>query len=73
VFCRLAFFRSRLANLYATKLVDEEAVLFPTLLQHLNEGLSTDELFGTAEATAAAEIMTEAEELMLSGGIVYKM
>jgi len=62
-----------LANLFATKLVDEDAILFPALLQQLNEGLSAEEMFGTAEATAAAEIMTEAEELMLSGGVVYKM
>jgi DNA replication licensing factor MCM3 len=53
--------------------VDEDAILFPTLLQQINEGLSTDEMFGTAEATASAEIMTEAEEVMLSGGVVYKM
>ena len=70
---RLAFFRSRLAHLFATKLVDEDAIMFPALLQHINEGLTTDEMFGTAEATASAEIMTEAEELMLSGGVVYKM
>ena len=43
------------------------------LLSMLNEGLSTNELFGTAEATAACEIMGEANELMLSEGIVYKI
>ncbi|KIJ45741.1 hypothetical protein M422DRAFT_778920 [Sphaerobolus stellatus SS14] len=70
---RLAFFRKRLANLFATKLVEEDSFLLPTLLQNINQGLSTDEMFGTAEATAAAEIMTEAEELMFSGGVVYKV
>ncbi len=39
----------------------------------VNEGLSTDMLFGTAEATEACQIMTDAEELMLSEGIVYKL
>lgn len=70
---RLAFFRKRLANLYATKLIDEDAIAMPALVQAINEGLSTDEMFGTAEATTATEIMTEAEELLLSGGIVYKI
>lgn len=53
--------------------MDKDEILLSTLLQQINEGLSTDEMFGTAEATAAAEIMTEAEELMLSGGVVYKV
>ncbi|KAF8591985.1 putative MCM3-subunit of pre-replication complex [Ramaria rubella] len=70
---RLAFFRSLLAKLFATKLVDEDAIRFPMLLQYINEDLTVDEMFGTPEGTAAAEIMTEAEELMLSGGIVYKI
>lgn len=39
----------------------------------LNEGLPVDELFGTAEATAACQVMSDANELMLSEGIVYKI
>ncbi|KAF8528057.1 ATP dependent DNA helicase [Hysterangium stoloniferum] len=70
---RLAFFRSRLAHLFATKLIDTDALLFPTLLEHINEGLSVDVMFGTAEATAAAEIMTEHDELLISEGMVYKV
>jgi len=46
--------------------------LLSTLLEAINEGLSVEEMFGTAEATAAAEVMTEKDELMLSGGVVYK-
>ncbi|KZT06300.1 ATP dependent DNA helicase [Laetiporus sulphureus 93-53] len=70
---RLKLFRSRLAQLFATTLQDEEQFFFATLLQHINESLSTDELFGTAEATRACEVMGEANELMLSGDIVYKI
>ena len=66
-------FRSRLAHLFATKLQDIEQIFLKDLLSMLNEGLSTNELFGTAEATAACEIMGEANELMLSEGIVYKI
>jgi DNA replication licensing factor MCM3 len=70
---RLTFFRARLAHLFATKLIDTDALLFPTLLEHINEGLSVDDMFGTAEATAAAEIMTEHDELLVSDGMVYKV
>ncbi|CCM00323.1 uncharacterized protein FIBRA_02353 [Fibroporia radiculosa] len=70
---RLKLFRTRLAHLFATRLQDEESFLLPNLLELINEGLSTDELFGTAEATIACEVMGDANELMLSGDIVYKI
>ena len=55
------------------ELQDAEQVFFTDLLSMINEGLETDALFGTAEATAACEVMGEANELMLSEGIVYKI
>ncbi|KAI8995425.1 ATP dependent DNA helicase [Trametes punicea] len=70
---RLKLFRARLAQLFATKLVDEDQMYLHTLVEMINEGLSTNELFGTAEATAACNIMTDANEVMLSDGIVYKI
>lgn len=70
---RLKLFRTRLAHLFATKLVDEDQMYLHTLVEMINDGLSTDELFGTAEATAACNIMTDANEVMLSDGIVYKI
>ncbi|CDO70223.1 hypothetical protein BN946_scf184942.g23 [Trametes cinnabarina] len=70
---RLKLFRTRLAQLFATKLVDEDQMYLHTLLEMINEGLQTNELFGTAEATAACNIMTDANEIMLSDGIVYKI
>jgi DNA replication licensing factor MCM3 len=39
----------------------------------INEGLSTNELFGTAEGQAACEAMQDANELMISDNIVYKI
>lgn len=47
--------------------------MFTDLLELINQGLPTEQLFGTAEATIACEVMGEAEELMLSGGVVYKI
>jgi DNA replication licensing factor MCM3 len=52
---------------------DTETVLLSELLQLVNESLSTEELFGTGEATEACQVMQEAEELMISDGIVYKI
>ena len=43
------------------------------LLEMINARLSTDQLFGTAEATAACNAMTDANEIMLSDGVVYKI
>lgn len=70
---RLQFFRSRLANIFATLLQDDEQIFLTDLLKFVNEGLATDSLFGTAEATAACQMMQDNEELMISDGIVYKI
>ena len=70
---RLQFFRTRLANLFATRLQDTEEIFLNQLLEFVNEGLPVDQLYGTAEATAACSAMQENDELMISGGIVYKM
>lgn len=75
IYCYLSlrFFRKRLAALFSSKLQDEEQLFFTQLLEMLNEGLPVHELFGTAEATAACQAMSDANELMLSEGIVYKI
>jgi len=72
-FNRLQLFRSRLANIFATRMQDEEQIFLTELLQLINEGLTTDSLFGTAEATDACQVMQDNEELMISDGIVYKI
>lgn len=43
------------------------------LVELVNGGLSTDALFGTAEATAICQFMTDSDELMMSDGIIYKV
>ncbi|KAI0726179.1 MCM2/3/5 family-domain-containing protein [Fomitopsis betulina] len=70
---RLKLFRSRVANLFAGKLQDSDQFFFKDLLELVNEGLGTDALFGTQEATLACEAMGEQNDLMLSGDIVYKI
>jgi DNA replication licensing factor MCM3 len=69
----MKLFRSKLASLFATRLQDEEQIFLTDLLELVNEGMDTTALFGTAEATAACDVMQEAEELMISEGIVYKI
>ena len=66
-------FRTRVARLWATSFQDDEQVFLADLVQAVNEGLGNDELFGTAEATMICQAMTEANEVMLSDGIVYKI
>ncbi|KAF8559368.1 ATP dependent DNA helicase [Imleria badia] len=70
---RLQLFRSRVANLFATHLQDEEQIFLAELVELANAGLSNDALFGTAEATAICQIMTDSDELMMSDGIIYKV
>jgi len=70
---RMALFRRRLARLYEAELRDEEQFYLRDLLELINKGLTTAQLFGTAEATAICLLMTEQNELMLSDGIVYKI
>lgn len=71
--CSLALFRSRLASLFATRLVDVEQLFLAELVAMVNEGMSPNSAFTEAEATAACEVMTEANEIMLSEGIVYRI
>lgn len=70
---RLQLFRTRLSNLFKTRLQDDEQFFLSDLVTVINEGLSTDALFGTGEATQACQAMEANEELMISEGIVYKI
>lgn len=69
----MAFFRTRLATVWNKTGEREEQLYFNEMLEALNEGLSIETLFGTAEATAACEAMSDENELMLSDGIVYRI
>ena len=70
---RLQLFRTKLAHLFATKLQDDESTFLADLLPMINEGMPVDTLFGTVEATAACLVMQDANDLMISDGIVYKI
>lgn len=62
-----------MAELFRGKLQDNESDFLSDLLPLVNEGLPIEELFSTAEATLACESMGEANELMISEGIVYRI
>ena len=64
-------FRTKLAKVFATR--EEEEFAFTNVLELINEGLSTDQLFGTAEATAACNTMADADEIMYYEGVVHKI
>lgn len=70
---RFKLFRKRLATVFSTVYQDREQVFFTELLEKLNEGQPTSTLFGTGEATAACQRMSDDNEIMLSEGIVYKI
>jgi len=70
---RLQLFRTRVARLWATSFQDDEQVFLVDLVRAVNDGLGNDALFGTAEGTLACQAMTEANEIMLSENIVYKI
>jgi DNA replication licensing factor MCM3 len=69
--CRMELFRTRLTHLLATSLQGEEQVFLSELVTKINEGLDTNSLFGTAEATATCEEMQALDQLLISDGIVY--
>jgi DNA replication licensing factor MCM3 len=58
---------------FRTKLQDEEQIFLTDLIPMINEGLPIDEVFSTAEANEACQMMQNSEELMISEGIVYKI
>jgi DNA replication licensing factor MCM3 len=66
-------FRTRIATAFRTTLQDTEQIFLAEMLPIINEGLPTAELFGTEQAAAMLEIMSDADELMYSEGIVYKV
>ena len=71
---RFQLFRSKLAKLFSTRLQDNENVKLTELLPMINEGLSTEELFGSVEAVEALREMGQSEEVMLDDdGFVWKI
>jgi len=71
---RYQLFRSKLAKLFSAKLQDSENVKLTDLVPLINEGLGTEELFGTAEAVEALQAMGQSEEVMLDDdGVVWKI
>ncbi|KDN42137.1 hypothetical protein RSAG8_06995, partial [Rhizoctonia solani AG-8 WAC10335] len=70
---RVAAFRARLARLFQDRFAEEEAIPIESVVEAVNEGLPVDQLFGRIEASEIAEVMTAANEIMLSDGIIYKL
>ncbi|CAE7232262.1 unnamed protein product [Rhizoctonia solani] len=70
---RVAAFRARLARLFQERFAEEEAIPIESVVEAVNEGLPVDQLFGRIEASEIAEVMTAANEIMLSDGIIYKL
>ncbi|KAI0724228.1 ATP dependent DNA helicase [Cerioporus squamosus] len=71
---RLKLFRQRLAHLMSTSHVDADSIYLNLILPAINEGLPADApSFGTAEATAACDVMNSREEIYFADGMIYKV
>lgn len=70
---RLQLFRTRLNHSFSNKFAEDEFVILDTLLPDVNEGLENDQLFGSREGRAAIDRMHDANEVMFSEGVVYKV
>ncbi|EIW70928.1 hypothetical protein TREMEDRAFT_28916 [Tremella mesenterica DSM 1558] len=70
---RLTLFRSRLDQVFSSSLGAEGIVDLTDLIPLINEGLSTEEMFGTSESRAAVGKMHDANEVMFAEGVVYRV
>ncbi|CAD6890196.1 unnamed protein product [Tilletia laevis] len=72
---RLNSFRSRLAALFARggALSEEDYGSLADVLEGVNRGLPARDMFSDAEAREALRVMGEADEIMFSDDVVYKV
>ncbi|KAI0786116.1 MCM2/3/5 family-domain-containing protein [Abortiporus biennis] len=70
---RLALFRTRLAKLFSTIWQDSEMWLVNEVVLKVNEGLAAQHQFTRPEVEAMCQVMTDANEVMLSGEVLYKI
>lgn len=70
---RMDLFRTRLSTVLETSgAANDGYVDFEEMLPLVNEGLSTEDMFGSGEARTAVEKMHGDNQVMFSDGVVYK-
>ncbi|OCF57170.1 minichromosome maintenance protein 3 [Kwoniella mangroviensis CBS 10435] len=70
---RLDLFRNRLSTIFEDQLDADGMIDFTELVPRINEGLSTEEMFGNREARTAVQKMNDGNEIMFADGTVYKV
>ncbi|WWC93896.1 hypothetical protein V866_000733 [Kwoniella sp. B9012] len=70
---RLDLFRNRLSTIFEDQLDADGMIDFTELVPKINEGLSTEEMFGNREARTAVQKMNDGNEIMFAEGTVYKV
>ncbi|EJU00977.1 ATP dependent DNA helicase [Dacryopinax primogenitus] len=70
---RLILFRSRLSDLFATSMQDEDAIELDQLVGAVNIGLPSERHFTKEEARSAAKAMYRRDEIMFSSDILYRI
>jgi DNA replication licensing factor MCM3 len=56
-----------------TRHAEQEEFEFDTILPEINESLSNADMFGTNEAKAAIQRMNDANDVMFSEGVIYRV
>lgn len=70
---RMDLFRTRLSTVLETSGAANDGYIdFEEMLPLVNEGLSTDDLYGSAEARMAVGKMHDDNQVMFADGVVYK-
>jgi DNA replication licensing factor MCM3 len=73
---RLGSFRDRMAAVMSSggSMAEEEAFSLDALLPAVNHGLPSNDLFSSAEARAALQQMSDADQIMLDAeGVIYRI
>ena len=70
---RTALFRQKVARAFSGPFATADEVTRETLLPEINAGLPTEEMFGSQEADRILTMMNDANDVMFSEGVVYKL
>ena len=75
-YCLLGFrfklFQDRMGDVTSSELFDGQMIL-TTMLAEINNGLPDEEQFSVTEAESALQVMADRNQIMYSGGIVYRI
>ncbi|CAG8531504.1 4267_t:CDS:2 [Paraglomus brasilianum] len=69
---RFKLFQDRMGDVTSSELFDGQMIL-TTMLAEINNGLPDEDQFSVTEAESALQVMADRNQIMYSGGIVYRI